>query len=961
MPSAEVIKKALAAIHQDEADRIYFFETLTSPDWIKPLTDAGIFQSPPPLLRDGEYVQFPLWAESRYLARMAQIAPEAVLEIVLAIPETENVRIHEDFLDAALTMPAHLALKLVPKFMVWVILPYHLLLSEKLGDLVSYLALNGEVEAALNLAEALFARLAESITASAGGRYSDIWQYQEILKKHVPDLLAIAPLPTLNLLCDLLITALKDTKDTNGEGKDTTDLSYIWRPTIEELSPMQLHGQLELRGLLTSTLRDLALEIMGLRQVSLGEIVEYLERFRELIFHRLALYLLSLFPEVAPELVVEHLTDRRQFDDLNVLHEYTLLARAGFKYLSQKDQEKILGWIDRGPTNVEKVREIYKERTEYPISDELVTAYINGWRRDWLARIYSELPAIWKDRYEKLVAEIGPAEHPEFAWYPVQVTTWGGPTSPKSIDELDAMSVEDLVTFLQTWQPPLSEDFMGTLPSRDGLKNALISIVESDPDRFATQAVFFREIDPVYISAILTGFERAAEQKRLHFSSTVLDLCDWIIRQGSSIRGDASREGMPDWAWSRKTIAHLLSSGLASDDQVIPFELSVKIWEIIKLLTKDPDPTPEDEARYSGSNMEPYTLAINTVRGEAMHAAIRYAIWVRRYIEQETKEQEQITSGFDQMPEVRDVLHWHLNPIDDPSPAIRSVYGQWFPWLVTLDQKWVIQSIPKIFPIEASQHNLRDAAWEAYIIFCNPYNNVYDILSEEYYRAIKRIDMTSGKRRLYDPDKRLAEHLMRFYWSGKIGLDKPDGLIALYFARAPDVLCGYALEFVGRSLYNTTERVPSELLARLQALWEWRMELIRGETQDAFHTTELAAFGWWFGSGKFEDAWAITQLEVALSRNEKVDANHLVVEHLDSLVTSMPLSVVRCLTMLVKGDKQGWVTSSILNQVRGILAKVLQSGDNTAQQAAENIARFLVTRGDLYALVLLEKNQYSTE
>src|ERR1700693_1989475 len=211
MPSAEVIKKALAAIQQDEADRIYFFETLTSPDWIKPLSDADIFQSPPPLLRDGEYVQFPLWEESRYLARMAQIAPETVLEIVLAIPETENVRIHEDFLDAALTMPAHLAVKLVPKFMAWVKLPYHLLLYEKLGDLVSYLALNGEVDAALNLAETLFARLTESITASASGSYSDIWQYQEILKKHVPHLLAIAALPTLNLLCDLLVTALKDT------------------------------------------------------------------------------------------------------------------------------------------------------------------------------------------------------------------------------------------------------------------------------------------------------------------------------------------------------------------------------------------------------------------------------------------------------------------------------------------------------------------------------------------------------------------------------------------------------------------------------------------------------------------------------------------------------------------------------------------------------------------------------
>ena len=280
MPSEEIIRKALAAIQQDEADRIYFFETLTSPDWIKPLWDAGVFQSPPQLIKDAGYVNFPLWAESRYVARMAPIAPETVLEVVLAIPETENVRVHEDFLDAALSMPAQLASKLVPKIRDWIRLPYHLLLTEKLSDLVLYLVLNRQVDPALDLARSLFMGLTKSLLGPGGSHYSDIWQYQEILKKHIPHLVAVAMWPTLNLLCDLLVVAIKYSRDSDKKGLGSIDQSYFWRPAIEAQELSQLPGFFELRGLLTSTLRDAAIEAVRSRQVSLGEMVKHLESFR---------------------------------------------------------------------------------------------------------------------------------------------------------------------------------------------------------------------------------------------------------------------------------------------------------------------------------------------------------------------------------------------------------------------------------------------------------------------------------------------------------------------------------------------------------------------------------------------------------------------------------------------------------------------------------------------------------
>ncbi|MEH1928500.1 hypothetical protein [Nostoc sp.] len=113
------------------------------------------------------------------------------------------------------------------------------------------------------------------------------------------------------------------------------------------------------------------------------------------------------------------------------------------------------------------------------------------------------------------------------------------------------------------------------------------------------------------------------------------------------------------------------------------------------------------------------------------------------------------------MPEVRQVLDEHLNLDIEPSLAIRSVYGQWFPWLALLDPLWANQSIGKIFPQDETFSNLRRAAWESYINFSDIYNNVFDLLHEEYRYAVEQIDPTSIERqKLTHTDEGLAQHLM---------------------------------------------------------------------------------------------------------------------------------------------------------------------------------------------------------
>lgn len=57
----------------------------------------------------------------------------------------------------------------------------------------------------------------------------DSWHYQEIVRKSVPNLVGATGVRALDLLCDILDSALQlSTKDQDGEGSE--DYSSIWRP-----------------------------------------------------------------------------------------------------------------------------------------------------------------------------------------------------------------------------------------------------------------------------------------------------------------------------------------------------------------------------------------------------------------------------------------------------------------------------------------------------------------------------------------------------------------------------------------------------------------------------------------------------------------------------------------------------------------------------------------------------------
>ncbi len=931
-PTADQVQRAIALLGHPERMR-YFLEKLENPLWLEPLRDMGFFRYPPPPTRDEvrKTIGFPFWPRSKYLARAAR-EPEVqdlALTIALEIPRTENTRVYEDLADVALALPPRLAVRLAAEVPSWLSTGFLLLLPGKLGELMSHLARGAEIEGSLELARRVLAvRPDPNAPKGPPGEEEFRWpleprglvddyEYQQILKKHFSGVVKGAGVKALELLSSLLLDAIR-LSQREPDRTFPEDYSYIWRPDIES------SDHEDLKEALVSATRDAAAQVLASAPDQIHAVVEVLEGKGWRIFHRLCLWSLAKSPGHAVDAVRERLTDKSLFEDEGYRTEYSQLARAAVSLIDEASLRVILQWIDTG-LDTERLARNYEAAAGHAPPKDMVERAAKTWQRDRLAPFVGALPPDWDRRLRQLVLDVG-APSQERPQKPH--AEWVGESSPKTAAELRQMGVDDLAAFLRSWIPQKS--VFGT--SREGLGEQLTAAVSADPNHFALQAGVFHDIDLALVRALLYGWRDATKQKRPFDWREVLSLSERATVQGG-------RD--PEPAWTRKAVADLLSAGFEDGDAQLLRHLREQAWRILKVLLEDSDPAPQREVPVEGSAPEPVEVALNSTRGEAMHAAVKYGLWIRRQFEAD-KDAVRLSAGFEQMPELRDALERRLGIEVEPSLAIRSVFGQWFPWLVLLDASWARQRVPAIFPGDPRHAEYRRVAWETYVTFCTPYDNVVSLLEGEYSHAVEELSGGERGKRRRDPDRRLADHLMALYWRGRLTL-APGNLLANFFSRAVGELRGGAFEILGRGIAAVDESIPAEALARVHSLWEWRWKVTSKSPDD--HQDELASFGWLFGSGKLDPEWSLSQLALVLKAVGKAEPNFLVGEMLEKLVVSYPLRAVTCLSMMIEGDRDGWLVLAIRDNVRTIISAALACADAAAQEEAKHLVNRLGERG----------------
>ncbi len=749
-------------------------------------------------------------------------------------------------------------------------------------------------------------------------------EYENILEEIVPMLARKLGEPVFLVLRDVLNAAMEICEDKSLSMERFYDTSYIWRPAIED---HEQNSEYSLRHFLVSTLRNISEKLIRTKIVSLERIIELLQEKEWPLFTRLSLHLLRLFPSDAENLVAEHLTNWEFFDHHVLHHEYVRLLQHSYNDLKPEKQQLILSWIENGP-DLGKLEDSWRERTGEELPLERIRTFKRIWQRDYLCFISSHLPATWAEYYEELIAEDGLPEHPEFLAYS---ESFVGHISPLSIEELRTLSVPELLAYLNSWEPH------GTWksPSREGLARVLETYIAAEANVITRSLHLFEDVHPLYLEAIFCGLRRAVKDSRSVCWEHILDFTLLVTDPNSKLSIPISdcANSLPTVRPIRRIVADLICEGLKTKTNQIPFVLRNKVWVILFALSQDSNPTVDDE---QGTYVDPMTLSVNSVRGQAFYAILAYAIWVHKRSEDLTSPQ-----GFGIMPEVRAVLETHLDPNYEKSLAIRAIYGRSFPTLFAIDQRWAITHKQSIFSLEPELSAYLDTAWEAYITFRNPTEVMYDALEDYYHLAVSKLSIKGETTELSRSTQRLIEHIMQYYWHGKISLAN-DGIIDLFMSVQNQKAHSHAISYIGRTLGISTESLSAPVVGRLKQLWnQWVMcGEIMGETD------ELRSFGWWISAGGFEEEWSILQLEKTLRLTKgQVEDVYRVIGFLVKVAHKYPVLVIECLSSLLENDPKMDMYLFRENKVYVILGVIINSDVPEAKTRAITCVHRLGARG----------------
>ncbi len=907
----------------------YFFEKCDNPEWLMPLDKRGAFSKPQEPLKQDGYVRFVGWPESQYLVRIADRKPDEVYEIIKNL-NTENQSVLDDFIDVALKSPIDIAVKYAALVIKkkWLQNPYNLLLPDKVADLMEKLAAAGKIDEAIKLARALFdvhiinpaTEASEEVPLSwirsEAKPYFDEWRYKEVMTKKTKEIAKANPILLFQTLSTILHQAL-DLEKRNNVSDDFYEYSHIWRPNLghtrnpnrEDAKNVLIDGLIEL---IESNKND---------QQAMTGFIEVLGKHNQGFFRRLEMFLHMNAAEPQVETIEKILSEKKIITSYNLRREYLPLLEKFFPAITAQGQNSILEAIEAGP-NLTKTDDTTTEQFD---------AMNNRWRSMYYGSIKQPLPSPYKERFEALQILTGPVVIDDGE---LKVTGgWIGDESPLSLEDMVSMEPTEVIDYIKNFKEPAdSFDRM----SSSGLGMILANAVTQNPEKYipVTRELLTKKLKPLYVYQFLNGIKQTIKEPRILDWKPIVDLCHAILfAQPGQKLATPDSDHEQNWDSVHMAIADLIGAALGDKNASVSVELEDKIWEIILELTKNEEPTPEYEAKDNGGNLDPMTLSINTVRGEAIHAVVNYGLWTDRL----GLDSKNVDSKIPKI--VEEVLDFHLDTANDPSLAIRSVYGWRLPNLSYLSMDWVKSRKDKIFPKEKGSEKLFLAAFESYLTN-NVYHDLFDLLIEEYRIGISLLGTVEKEGfRGSDINEKLPQHLIITY----VHDAKHDKLIKYFFDTAPSKARVQAINFVGRVIFGELSKLdkPDYAIERALKLWDDRLSLRNGDA-----TEELQEFGWWFKRSPFSKSDNITRLIRTLElTNGLIDAPYEIAEELQNYAAEFPMETIISLSLIAHGVKENHEISYKMTEYREIIKNVKSSNDSDAIQKANELINYLGSRG----------------
>lgn len=919
-PTDQQVAAAIRRMSSLQLRRV-FFEGLNNPLWVRALQEVGHFSPPEPETSDAG-VREMFWPEIDYLQRMARLAPDDVVDVLISVGTSNNSWVRRGIISIAASIPADTAARLEPVIRGWYPAAFGFRTDPReLVALVRSLLGGGHFSFGVSLANALFRPrevVAQGVSRSdAATTLEDYWYEQEL-----PSVVGALGYGALTVV----LPWLELYESLSGRVTERSDFSYFGRSTIRTRSGH--HSDVE--HALIDAVRDSAIE--SAKRDPEGTLAA-LARSGQLLSTKILFF---AFAEAISQsegadaqklvAVAAPLIGQTAYGDAHLRIEFSELVRA----ISSVDPEvldALVPLVEAGPFGSSEELAERMHRDEEGEEDRAIRmAQISAnWRHRLLAAIGTPaLPESLRPQLTQLDQELGVIENPLQSEF--EVTSWSGPTSPSDQSEMSQMSGSELVEHLANWHP--ESDWMA--PSHEGQARELSALISSNPRAFDGQSGVAERLRPTYLRVVLRGWEDALKAKLDLPWDDVVNLGQAVLEHTDDSKFEREGERFdddPDYV-NAKDAALSLFEEIAKNSKEHPRPRDVidRIAPIILELTHDT--TLRDEYLGSAeSSFDPLTLSINRRWPALIRTLINLTSW------------DSYGGG---NSDVLSAVDGQL-ALDDPYGAAAAVVGDSLAKLYVWDRAWLDEHARSLFGDDGALTDAQQIAVSTALATQQIHFEFLEILRPSLVSAISLgAAIKVGWGGLRSTEQLIGEWIIVVYTRGQIEIDDP--LMVKFFAESSVEVRGAALGHIAWNFMHS-DSVPPDIRDRLGLLWDSRVEHVRDTPEDA---GELADFYWFVRSEKFEAEWWLPRLLEAAQLYASLKTHGMIGDQLASVAQKNPRAVFDVLTTLIRGRQEDFPGENydlVENAVPPSLAAALDSGDVSLEADARTFMNELGEAG----------------
>jgi hypothetical protein len=463
-------------------------------------------------------------------------------------------------------------------------------------------------------------------------------------------------------------------------------------------------------------------------------------------------------------------------------------------------------------------------------------------------------------------------------------------------------------------------------------------------------ALFANEALPfVYHAHLLNGLESALKEKTVFSLAPVIELCEFLAsRQKDDF---ARQEFEPSLPAAKLAVVQFLGQLFKTKEPGAQDSVIERCGRLTVSLLAQPEPLPYDEG---GQGFDPATHSLNCVQGVAVHDLVGYAF----YWDRKRGVGHRGASKPTMTPLVKDALTGQLAQSANPSLAVHSVFGWYFPQLMYLDTDWALQHKPDIFPSGDDKRAYWQAAWGAYISFANVYRETFRVLVPEYQRALQQLPATSHEKQTGRSDQQMASHILKAYLMQLIELDSPDGLLSLYYESTDDETRSHGNFWLSQFLQAQKPSAENEAWKRIWALWQRRIGAAADSEDKPKFQMEISSFSRLLDNVPVElDVLAPTLSDMIDFQGHGHYEVLKIMEYIARNAGRHVRQAVGLLHKIVSNNLLPYLTEKNRQGIRDILEQAKSSDDGQVRQQAVEIINILGELGEYEWRSLLDELQ----